>query len=234
MTDCARGCLLYGLHIPGCGCTLECPEHEPHCEGCLPREAEIGHYCQKCAFNLRDAIDALPPLIRDVHALPGGSLAPPDRPNNGDPTRRSTKVDQISPSPAHDTADEAARWLHSWAIAVADELSDRGPFEYRRDGIPVPNPAAEARYLTARLAHVCASGYANDLTDEARQLRHRLMRAAGADNADQRIAKPCPHCGRRTLMRPNGEEFIQCRNRECAAAWASDELGLLAREVAAS
>ena len=231
MTDCARGCLLYGLHTPDCGCTPECPQHDHHCEGCLPRPAEVGHYCQKCAFQLRDAIDALPALISSVRALPGGALAPPDRANNGDPTRRSTKVDQISPSPALDAADEAARWLHSWAIAVADERTERGPFEYRRDGIPVPNPGTEARYLTARLAHICASGYANDLNDEARQIRHRLIRAAGTDNADQRIPKRCPDCNQRSLIRPNGEDHVECRNQHCGTVWPSEQLGILAKVV---
>ena len=234
MTDCARGCLLYGLHTPDCGCTPDCPQHDHHCEGCLPREAEIGHYCQKCAFQLRDTIDALPQLITNVYRMPGGQLAPPDRANNGDPTRRATKVDQMSPSPAHDTADEAARWLHSWAIDLADTLADRGPFEYRPDGIPVPNPVVEARYLTTRLAQLCAHPVVNEITDEARQYRHRLTRAAGADQGDQRIPTPCPRCNRRTLMRPNGDDHVVCRNTQCATVWQSDQLGLLARETAAS
>lgn len=234
MNDCTRGCLLYGQHHQSCLCTAECPDHEPHCEGCLPREAEVGHYCQRCAFQLRDTIDGLPPLIGTVRLMPGGALAQPDRPNTGDPTRRATKVDQISPSPALDAADEAARWLNGWAVAVADELAERGPFEYRNDGIPNPNPATEARYLTSRLPHLCSSAYAGDLHDEAKQLMHRLTLAAGADRADQRIPTPCPHCERRTLMRPNGEEHIQCRNPKCASVWQSSELGLLAREVNAS
>jgi hypothetical protein len=233
MTDCARGCLLYGQHTPDCTCTHDCPDHDGHCEGCLPRPADVGHYCQKCALKLRDDIDALPTLIHDTTRMPGGTLTPPDRATT-DPTRRSTKVDQTSPSPAHDTADEAARWLHSWAIAVADERAERGPFEYRRDGIPEPNPHTEARYLAARLAHVCAASYANDLTDEARQFVHRLTQATGQSQADQRIPTPCPHCGRRTLMRPNGEDHVICRNTRCSTAWQSNQLGILAREINAS
>ena len=235
MTDCARGCLLYGLHTPNCGCTNDCQNHNNHCEGCLPREAEIGHYCQKCAFQLRDLIDTIPAHIARLAAMPGGHLAPPDRANNGDPTRRATKVDQMSPSPALDGADEAARWLYTWALAVADERAERGPFQYRiHDGIPVPNPVAEARYLTSRIAHITAQPYANDLNDEARQLTHTLTRITGNDRGDQRIPSPCPHCGRRTLMRPNGDDQVMCRNNECAAVWQSSELGILARETAAS
>ena len=227
MTDCARGCLLYGLHTP------DCPDTET-CDGCLPRAAEIGHYCQRCAFKLRDDINALPPLIHGMYAMPGGQPAPPDRPNNGDPTRRATKVDQISPSPAHDTADEAARWLHSWAIDLADLLAERGPFEYRHhDGIPVPNPQTEARYLTSRLAQLCAHPAINDLTDEARSLVHQLTRTTGSDSADQRIPTRCPNCNQRSLIRPNGEDYVQCRNRSCGHAWSTEHLGLLAREASA-
>jgi len=230
MTDCARGCLLYGLHTPNCGCTNDCQNHNNHCEGCLPREAEIGHYCQKCAFQLRDLIDTIPAHIARLAAMPEGHLAPPDRTNNGDPTRRATKVDQMSPSPAHDGADEAARWLHSWAIDLADTLAERGPFDYDRRGIPVPNPNTEARYLTSRLDRLCAHPVVNDLTDEARQYAHKLTTVAGLDRGDQRIPTPCPACERRTLMRPNGEDHVTCR--KCGATWLTDQLGLLAREAA--
>ena len=232
MTDCQRGCLLRNLHTPDCGCTHDCPDHDQHCEGCLPKPAEIGHYCQRCAFKLRDTIDDILNLIGQVKALPDGRLAPPDRAPGDDPTRRGTRVDQHSPSPAHDTADEAARWLHSWAIALADTLAERGPFEYRRDGIPEPNPTAEARYLTARLPQLCTHPVINDITDEARQLAHALTRAAAADPGDQRIPTRCPACNQRTLIRPNGHEHVECRNRRCTARWYSDAYGLLARAAA--
>jgi hypothetical protein len=233
MTDCARGCLLYGLHTPDCTCHNDCPEHDHHCEGCLPREAEIGNYCQRCAFKLRDTIDALPPLISELYAMPGGQLAPPDRVNNGDPTRRATKVDQISPSPALDSADEAERWLHSWAVTIADTLSERGPFNYRVNGVPEPSAHRDARYLTSRLSTVCAHPVVNELTDEAMSLHHTLTRTTGTDEADQRIPTRCPNCNQRSLIRPNGEEYVVCRNSRCANVWQSEQLGLLAREVTA-
>lgn len=226
MTDCARGCLLYGLHTP------DDNDHET-CDGCLPRPAEIGHYCQKDAFKLRDTITALPNLITLMHHMPGGRLAPPDRTNNGDPTRRATKVDQISPSPAHDTADEAARWLHDWATSLAKILGERGPFQYDRTGIPHPDPRTEARYLTSRLAQLCAHPAVNELTDEALALQHTLTRTTGTDEADQRIPTRCPNCNQRTLIRPNGEDYVQCRNKACGNAWSSEHLGLLAREATA-
>ena len=225
MRDCARGCLLYGLHTP------DCPDTE-QCEGCLPRQAEIGHYCQRCAFQLRDTIAGLPPLIASMYRMPGGQPAPPDRVNNGDPTRRATKVDQISPSPALDIADEAARWLHGWAIDLADTIAERGPFEYRNDGVPVPNPATEARYLTSRLDRLCTHPAINDLADEAKQFTHKLTRTTGSDNADQRIPTRCPECNQRSLIRPNGEDHVQCRNKSCGHAWSAERLGLLVEKKA--
>ena len=229
-TPCARGCLIHNQHTPGCTCSHECGDHKHHCNGCLPRPAEIGHYCQHCAFHLRDTIDKLPPLIETLWAMPGGQTATPDT-TNDDHTRRATKVDQHSPSPAHDTADEGARWVHSWAIALANDLHETGPFKYRLDGTPSTNTRTETAYLTSRLAQLCARPYANDLGDEAKQLVGQLTRATGTDQADQRIPAPCPQCGRRTLMRPNGEEYVTCRNRACATVWQSDHLGWLAREV---
>ena len=225
MTDCARGCLLYGLHITDC-------ENPDQCEGCLPRESDIGHYCQKCAFQLRDNITNLPALIASMYVMPGGQPAPPDRANNGDPTRRATKVDQISPSPALDIADEAARWLHGWAIDLADTTGERGPFEYTRAGIPVPNPTVEARYLTSRLDRLCTHPAINDLTDEAKQLTHKLTRTTGTDAADQRIPTRCPECNQRSLIRPNGEDHVQCRNKACGHAWSAERLGLLVEKRA--
>lgn len=213
MTDCARGCLLYGVHVPIEGR----PEHPEECEGCAPRAADVGRYCQRCAYALRDTLEALPGLIEALYAMPEGRPAPVER-KGGDTSRRATKVDQTSPSPAHDTADEAAHWLNAWAFAVADELGELGPFAFRLDGIPALRSRAEVRYLSERLAHVCAAPYANDLTNEGRQLHYRLVVATGADEGDRRLPARCPLCGQRTLVRPNGTEDIRCRNRKCAAA----------------
>lgn len=233
MTACTRGCTHQNEHTTTCGCHDTCPNHDNHCRGCLPRNADIGHYCRRCALDLRDTIDTIPTLINTLHQLPDGRLAPPPANNSGDPTRRATKVDQHSPSPAHDAANEATMWLYSWAIAVADERSERGPFEYRRDGIPEPHPAAEARYLTSRLEHITAQSYTLTLNEEAVALVATMTRITGLDNADQRIPTRCPHCNQRTLVRPDGQDHVICRNRHCGNVWQSAHLGLLAREATA-
>ncbi|GAB3080928.1 hypothetical protein GCM10027053_51760 [Intrasporangium mesophilum] len=220
MNDCARGCLLVGVHVP----LEDHPDGDAHtvseCAGCAPKPAEVGGYCQRCAFGLRDAIAALPDLIATLYAMPAGRLAPADR-KSGDVGRRSTVVDPPSPSPAHDAADEAARWIGAWALVVADERGEWGPFLYRRDGIPALHAEREARYLTNHLAHVCAAPYADDVYDEARQLRHRLTRATGADSGDRRLPTRCPECNQKTLVRPNGTEHIECRNRGCVSREAA-------------
>lgn len=211
-TDCARGCLLYGLHVP-----LEGREEHPEgCEGCAPKPAEVGRYCLRCAMSLRDTLAALPDLIGVLYAMPEGRPAPVGR-SSGDLTRRPTKVDQASPSPAYDAADEAARWCANWAFAVADERHELGAFCYRPDGIPTPVARSDVGYLLSRLSHLCAAPYVIDLTDEARRLRHRLVQATGADAGDRRLPVRCPACGQRSLVRPNGTEDIECRNRKCSA-----------------
>lgn len=227
MNDCARGCLLHGQHIP------DCPDADT-CNGCAPRPADIGGYCQKHHDQLAGTINGIPHLIADLIALAGdtGRLAPPDA-HGGDTWRRATKVDQMSPSPALETSDEAARWLHTWALSVADERAERGPFEYRTDAIPVPNPQREARYLTSRLEYVTVQPYVNDLMDEALQFKAALTRAAAADAADQRIPTRCPDCNQRTLIRPNGEDHVICRNDKCGAVWESDQLAMLAKVASA-
>lgn len=227
--DCQRGCLLTGQHTPDCTCHHECPDHHDHCEGCLPKPADTGGYCNRCTTRLRNTLNDIATLITQITQLPDGRLAPPDRTPDDDPTRRATRVDQHSPSPAHDTADEATRWLNTWALAVADDRNERGPFHYRRDGIPEPNPTTDTRYLTNHLDHITQATYANDLTDEAAQLAHQLTRAAAADEGDQRIPTRCPACNQRTLIRPNGFEHVTCRNRRCGATWSAGAFGILAR-----
>jgi hypothetical protein len=118
-------------------------------------------------------------------------------------------------------------------VTIADTLSERGPFNYRVNGVPEPSAHRDARYLTSRLSTVCAHPVVNELTDEAMSLHHTLTRTTGTDEADQRIPTRCPNCNQRSLIRPNGEEYVVCRNSRCANVWQSEQLGLLAREVTA-
>lgn len=225
MNDCARGCLLHGQHIPDCLDT-------DTCNGCAPRPADIGGYCQKHHDQLAGTINGLPHLIADLLKLAGdtGRLAPPDA-VAGDTWRRATKVDQISPSPALEAADEAMWWIYNWALVVAKSRGERGPFAYRTDGVPEPHPGRETRYLTSRLDWVSREPYANDIFDEALQLKATLTRAASADEANQRISTVCPRCDMRTLTRLNGEDHVFCRNKACAAVW--DDRYALADEATA-
>jgi hypothetical protein len=221
--------MIHNQHIPSCTCTHECPEHSGHCEGCLPKPPDTGQFCRRCADKLRDALTELPDLAAAAAAMPGGRLAQP--PTAGDPTRRATKVDQHSPSPAWDTADETHWWTHSWATMLADELHDDGPFRFRLNGVPYPSADLAVRYLKSRFTELCGTYFADDLYGEALTLRNQLVRVTASDGADQRIPTPCPRCNHRTLIRPNGQENVICRNQDCAAVWYSNELDHLAKVV---
>ncbi len=58
MTACVRGCVVPRGHIAPCTCTHDCPDHDGHCRGCQPRDAEHGLLCSACSRRLRDHLGA--------------------------------------------------------------------------------------------------------------------------------------------------------------------------------
>lgn len=233
MTDCTRGCLLTNQHIPDCTCTHECPDHPGHCEGCLPKPATVGHYCDRCAGKFRDALTAIPELAALTAGMPGGRLVT----KAGDihtADRKPTKVDQLSLSPAWDEADDAITWAYKWALLVADLNGDTGPFKYAINGLPaVRYVTTHITYLTNRLTQLLTDDYHEEIYTEALGLRRRLELATGTDRLEHRIKDRCPTCDQRTLAREDGASKVVCRNRDCNRVWNEDEYQRLAH-VAAS
>lgn len=229
MTDCARGCTTR-LHLTSCLCTSECPDHPGHCKGCLPRTADVGHYCQRCADRFRDALYELPELVVLVAQSPGGKLI--HRQSAGDTSRRPTKVDQQSPSPAWDTADEVIQWAASWAWVVAGRPG-YDPSRYTRAGIPVRELTRSISNITNRLTQALSDDYHAELYDEATTLHKRLTLATGQDRLVHRLKEPCPTCEHRTLVRDDGAGQVECRNRDCRRIWTEDQYANLSH-VAAS
>lgn len=228
MTSCARGCTTHGQHDPAtnCTCTTECPDHDGHCSGCLPRPTNVGHYCQPCANKLRDALNAIPDLAVNIANLPGGKLISKATP--GDPGRRATKVDQQSPSPAWDTTEEVIQWAHAWATVIADETHQAGPFRYNTAGIPMRNLSGSISFMLNRLTQILAADYHADIYNETLSFRKRLMHASGTDRATTRLNTRCPDCNQRTLTREDGSDDVTCANRDCGRIWRDGEHGWLA------
>ena len=216
---CARGCTTRD-HATSCLCTSECPEHPSHCKGCLPRAAIVGHYCQRCADKFRDNLYELPQLVALVAQSPGGKLT--QHQGTGDTSRRPTKVDQQSPSPAWDTADEVIQWAASWAWVIAGRPG-YDPSRYNTAGIPVRELTRSISHITNRLTQALSDDYHAELYDEAATLHKRLTHATGSDELTHRLKKPCPSCDQRTLVREDGAGQIECRNRDCARVWTEDQ-----------
>ena len=217
--DCARGCTTRG-HVTDCLCTSECPQHASHCEGCFPRQADVGHYCQRCADKFRDALYAIPDLVVDLAQYPKMVT----KKGTGDTSRRATKVDQLSQSPAWDLADEVILWAAGWSWVVAGR---RGydPIRYNMAGLPIRDLSTAISHITNRLTQALTEDYHADLYAEALGNYRRLVHATGSDRLEHRINKPCPSCDQRTLIRDDGAGQIECRNKDCARIWTEDQYG---------
>jgi len=224
-TKCARGCKTQGQHTPACTCTNECPDHDTHCKGCLPVNAEAGQLCRRCLDRTRDALKAIPELAAHAASRVDGKLSIGS--TNTDATRRGTQAHAPSPSPAWDTAESAFQWALLTALACADSNNHAGPFKYRRDGVPAKNLTALIAYILANLDWY-ATDIPQEIHDEATSLRKGLERVTGQDRLVHRIKQPCPSCGRRTLVRDDGSDKVDCRNRECGRIWREGEFDWMA------
>lgn len=222
---CARGCKARGQHITPCACTNECPDHPGHCKGCLPRPATTGQLCTPCTDRTRDALAGIPEAATHAAARADGKLSPGT--TNTDATRQPSRAHAPSPSPAWDTAEEAFQWALVTALACANDNHHTGPFKYRRDGIPARNLTALITYITNNLPW-----YAEDdpvqIHDEATALHKSLVRLTGRDELVHRITVPCPSCDQRTLVREDGRDRVECKNRDCGRIWYEGEFDWMA------
>lgn len=171
MTDCARGCSILGQHNPTCGCTNECPEHKPHCKGCLPKPAEVAAYCQRCAYRFREALEEIPEL---VYRVADEGLTKGERQD-----RKATTTSVPTPSPHWDTADEVILWAAGWAYALSRETGDPDPIPCNISGIPTAVVHDSIRYMADRVTQALSAGFADDLFSEAVQHRGKLVQMLG-------------------------------------------------------
>jgi len=225
VTYCIRQCRSFGNHMPACTCTNECPEHDGHCKGCLPRTASLGYLCQPCIDRTSQALRTIPESAAYAASRTDGKLSPGS--TNTDTTRRGTQAHAPSLSPAWDTAESAFQWALLTAMACADANHHKGPFKYRTDGVPAKNLTALITYIVANL-----EWYAHDIPeeihDEATALAKGLERVTGRDILIHRIKTPCPSCDRRTLIREDGLDRVECKNRDCGRIWLEGEFDWMA------
>lgn len=236
MTDqpCALEHARPGRHKTDCPCaTTHDDQHAKHCTGCLPRAADVGLWCQWHYDRTWDALIDIPTHAAIIEASPDGKVA--RRSINGDATRRSTKVNQASPSEAWDTAEYAIQWAFGWAEAVADRFRHAGPFTYTRAGIPARDITSTTGYLKAHLDAIAAcEDFAAYFAVEAQTQRVELERRAGHDQVIHRLKDRCPSCDHKSLTREDGAGQVECQNSDCRRIWLEHEYQTLAHVAAAS
>jgi len=228
MSDCAKGCITLD-HITTCLCTNQCPDRaHAHCSGCLPRPAVVGHYCQKCADKFRDALYEIPELVIQLAQSPRMVT----KKATGDTSRRPTKVDQMSQSPAWDFADEVILWAQSWAFIVAAGPGYDPIPCHPITGLPLRDLTRSISHISNRLTQALTEDYHAELYDETLTFNKRLTFATGMDRLEHRLKDRCPTCDHRSLVRDDGKSFVKCRNRNCGATWDESEYGRLALVIA--
>lgn len=228
---CVVGCTYRGRHATGCVCTTDCPEHEGHCTGCLPRPADIGLVCLRCHDNALTALHAIPELTVYAASRADGRLNIAARPTADGIHARA--IHPASPSPAWDTADDVITWAWTWAEAAADHLHQYGPLAYTTAGLPARNLGACCRYLAAHLDQLCEWEPGPDLVVEATRLARSLERLGGRDALTHRLkGSRCPTCDQQTLIRHDGAGKVECRNPDCRRIWTEAEYAHLARTAA--
>lgn len=156
MTPCVRLHSTPNEHTPPCTCTTQCPDHEDHCPGCLPVEAEHGLLCSTCSRRLRGFLGAEEGLGepgRESHGLPWAwehlehaypSLS--QAPGKGGSSVDDPEAERLA-AVVSLRADVAERLLF-WTLAVMNASRRAGP------DIPAPERLAVRRCATWLLGQV--------------------------------------------------------------------------------
>ncbi|MEV0382377.1 hypothetical protein [Nonomuraea sp. NPDC050643] len=129
--------------------------------------------------------------------------------------RVSGSVEPPSPSPAHDQLDELVRWLRDWERAYRD-TQGWPPAPYRGESAPALTSCVAwlAAHLDGLLAHPDLS-----VAFGSGVLSWHAEISAAAKTKRRRIAMQmrCPQCHLATLSKLDGEDRIECHNRDCGA-----------------
>jgi hypothetical protein len=129
--------------------------------------------------------------------------------------RVSGSVEPSSPSPAHDQLDELVRWLRDWERAYRDS---QGWLTAPHRGEAAPALTSCVAWLSAHLDGLLAHPDLAVPFGSGILSWHQEISAA-AKTRRRLVAKHlrCPQCRLATLCQLEGEDRIECRNRECGA-----------------
>lgn len=223
MTPCARSHTVPGEHAPPCTCTRECPEHDDHCNGCLPVQADRGLLCARCADRLEGFLGGQEGLAedpeREVHGLPWAwehlATAWPSlsqAPSSGGSTIEDAEAQRVAAVVS--ARDDIHDTLRQWVEVLTEQTGLSGPdLTFTITARP-----EEAR---TRAQGIRVSRYANWL------LRHiePLLAGTGVAPSDLDVAAMLsPGEGMLEQDTPE-QDLADLRARQVVAVW--DELGEL-------
>ncbi len=220
MTACVRNHTIPGQHAPGCTCTPECPDHEGHCAGCLPVQADRGLLCGRCAEHLEGFLGGQEGLSedpeREVHGLPWAwehlATAFPSlsqAPSSGGSSIEDAEAQRVTAvvSARDDIHDSLAQWVKT----LAEQAGLKGPdLTFTITARP-----ADAR---SRAQGIRVSRYANWL------LRHidPLLAGTGVQASDLDVAAMLSP-GSTPMAEDEAEaDLVELRAAQVVAVW--DEL----------
>jgi hypothetical protein len=130
--------------------------------------------------------------------------------------RVSGSSEPTSPSPAHDQLDELVRWLRDWEASY--RVSQGWPTAPHR-GEAAPALTTCVAWLTAHLDGILAHPeYAVGFGEGVLSWHNEIT--AAAKTKPRRVTKQmrCPQCHLATLSQLEGEDRIECRNRDCGVS----------------
>lgn len=206
---CVNGCLSRDRHVDECLCTPECPDHEDHCHGCLPRRATFGHprvsWCGGCERRVQKALleiwECWPEMFTaGSSSIAGKGSAPAlytrdDDDQSGDDVPSIDRVTDVRQGVL-----VALGRLVRWVVAERDLF-------LKPSGDDVP---ALVRFLIRHLEWMAGQRrVAAVVYDEIRSTASIVRRTARPERKDWTSLGPCPLTKASEIERPDGTTYTE-------------------------
>lgn len=167
------------------------------------RPAAYGVLCRRCFWRLRhtvlDLLAAHGWLGEQMVRLSSGWAEPVSGTRDYDPSWLGL----------HDLRVEVAEVLRSWAAELAE---DRGQCLV----IPSDQVQRTVTYVLPQLPFVCGRPWLGDFSDELGDMLKRVHGSCPWRREARSLPVPCESCGLQTLVLYGGDDWVTCRNFECA------------------